>query len=265
MRTVTALILILLILPSTLWSGILITIAPHTDMVENVGHVNTIHYYFPEYSDDGQFNYRPYYTNHSIQLGITEEEYSESSERKPIRMYSKVNDYDSYIEPDDKYVQMVAKELRSQIDSREHDYTEAQIASVALMFVRSAVTYQYDENQYGWEEYYAFPMETLYTCRGDCEDVAILYVSIARAMGIDAVLVHFPHHVAGGVKLADWKGDVGEYSLMECTSKYNAPLYPPMDEGEIMTYSKSKVMFDSANQMWRKNLHDYLGWIHPRI
>ncbi len=69
--------------------------------------------------------------------------------------------------------------------------TNLQKAMVVLSFVQDSVGYQLDKDQFGTEEFWAAPLETLYSGFGDCEDTATLYVSIASALGLDVGYVMF--------------------------------------------------------------------------
>ena len=69
--------------------------------------------------------------------------------------------------------------------------TNMQRAIVVMCFVQDAIDYETDVSQYGTEEFWATPMESMFLGYGDCEDGAILFVSIASAMGIDCGFVTF--------------------------------------------------------------------------
>jgi hypothetical protein len=49
------------------------------------------------------------------------------------------------------------------------------------------------------DEYWRFPVETLYDETGDCEDTSFLFASVAEAMGYDAVILMLPGHAAVGI------------------------------------------------------------------
>ena len=53
-------------------------------------------------------------------------------------------------------------------------YTEA------ALWVDLNITYQLDSEQYGIREYWASPSEVLASRKGDCEDMAILYIEICK-------------------------------------------------------------------------------------
>lgn len=75
--------------------------------------------------------------------------------------------------------------------------TNLQRAMVVLSFVQDAIDYDSDLNLYGTEEFWATPSESLFLGYGDCEDGAILFVSIASAMGMDCGFVTFDSDHAG--------------------------------------------------------------------
>ena len=64
-------------------------------------------------------------------------------------------------------------------------------ANLVLKFVQLTTEYQYDYVYNGCEEYFKHPVVTMLEGRGDCEDTAILYVALMKAMGYDAVLLDY--------------------------------------------------------------------------
>ncbi len=77
-------------------------------------------------------------------------------------------------------------------------------ADFILAFVQGSVTYMTDQNQHGYSEYYAYPAETLYTKRGDCEDTAILCAALYKAAGFTSALLTLPGHMMVGVVLSSY-------------------------------------------------------------
>lgn len=53
----------------------------------------------------------------------------------------------------------------------------------------------------GCTEYWAFPMETIYTGYGDCEDTSILACALLSASGIPSTVLILPGHMMSGVLL----------------------------------------------------------------
>jgi len=88
--------------------------------------------------------------------------------------------------------------------------TSLERAQCVLNFVQS-IKYQYDTDFNGQAEYFKFPYETLYNLRGDCEDTAILFAAIIKAMGYDVVLLQLPGHMAAGIDVSGVSGT--SYSL----------------------------------------------------
>lgn len=68
-----------------------------------------------------------------------------------------------------------------------------------MEFVRN-IPYQSDYDLWGTSDYWATPTETLYLKAGDCEDRAILAVSIFIAMGLDGALLDYEHHIAPAIR-----------------------------------------------------------------
>lgn len=71
-------------------------------------------------------------------------------------------------------------------------------ADFILSFVHN-LTFVYDSVAYGYEDYWAYPAETLYRGAGDSEDLAILYASLCRAAGYEVGYVMLPGHTLAAV------------------------------------------------------------------
>jgi len=70
-----------------------------------------------------------------------------------------------------------------------------------LAFVRESIDYVLDHEQYGEREYFAYPIETLVSRAGDCDDHAILAAAILLLMNIDTIFIEVPGHVAIGIAM----------------------------------------------------------------
>jgi len=132
------------------------------------------------------------------------------------------------------------------------DLTEHQLCVVISAFVRTGICYAYDDELYGCADYAASPTETLYLGKGDCEDVSILFVSIARAYGIDAVLIGYGDHCTAGIRVSGWEGEntVDGYTVVECTApsphRYVREIYSPdCGEGRVLGQSAADRIADS--------------------
>lgn len=106
-----------------------------------------------------------------------------------------------YVTYDDKYILQLASEFRKMTS----EMTDLQRANFVLAFTQY-IEYQSDEVFVGYEEYWKYPVETLFDQGGDCEDTSILYCAIAEAMGYNTALLLFPGHMAAGIDLDNGSG-----------------------------------------------------------
>lgn len=81
-------------------------------------------------------------------------------------------------------------------------------------FVQEVVTYQYDVDTTGEEEYPRYPIETLYERQGDCEDTSILMAALLKAYGYEVGFIHLPGHLAVALRTSDDYSD-GPYVQMD--------------------------------------------------
>lgn len=77
-------------------------------------------------------------------------------------------------------------------------------AEFILAFVQECYSYSLDIKTYGRDEYYAFPMETIYHGTGDCEDTSILCAVLLSAAGYDAGVFMIPGHAIAAVSLESY-------------------------------------------------------------
>lgn len=75
-----------------------------------------------------------------------------------------------------------------------------------LKFVQS-IQYEYDIDGKGVREYYKYPAETIWEQKGDCEDHAILFTSLMRAMGYNVVMVNCVGHMTAAVNVVGGSGN----------------------------------------------------------
>ncbi len=125
----------------------------------------------------------------------------------------------SLVDPDDPYVRKVADHVLSETEGYPDDARKL----AALRFVGGAIEYVPDADLYGCEDFWAAPAQTLYLHAGDCEDSSALLCSVLLAMGYDALLLHFPGHVAVGVESdaeaeGAWEHGGKRYVLCESTT-----------------------------------------------
>ena len=111
---------------------------------------------------------------------------------------------------DDQYLEKVVSYLKTATAGMS---TQEQL-NVLLAFVDSdAIPYTSDSTAHGTDEYWQFPLETLFLKTGDCEDTSILYAALAKQMGCETALLLFSGHMAAGVYLPDYKMSDPGYSF----------------------------------------------------
>ena len=74
-------------------------------------------------------------------------------------------------------------------------------ANFILSFIQLNFQYALDENQYNASEYFAYPMETIFSGKGDCEDTSILADAIYMRAGFETAMVFLPQHAMAAVAL----------------------------------------------------------------
>ena len=111
-----------------------------------------------------------------------------------------------FVTYEDQYI----VELVGQIQTQCAGETDAYIAGVMLAFTQY-IEYQYDSDSMGTDEYWKYPLETLFDENGDCEDTSILFCAMAKAAGYDCALIIYSGHMAAGINIDGISGN-GYYS-----------------------------------------------------
>ena len=163
----------------------------NTDALEHSGYYMELH--------DTTYDWESPYLSpekNSFELHISQEEYIASFDDDRVRLSTSLIDCPTnMLDPGDPYVVQIADMLLKMTEGMD-EWTRA---TVALNLVQTIVDYTHDDVLYGVDDFWATPLETLYLKKGDCEDTSILLCSIYLAMGMDAVLIDLPHHVAVGI------------------------------------------------------------------
>jgi len=129
------------------------------------------------------------------------------------------NEHDSiYFTTDDQYIGFVATKLE------EYAYGHDSLwkAGLILSFVQST-EYVTDTVSRGQDEFWKYPVETLYDMNGDCEDTSFLFATIAKKMGYECCTMIFSDHMAAGIVVDGCSGyyydyDSKHYYYCETTS-----------------------------------------------
>lgn len=101
-----------------------------------------------------------------------------------------------FVTSGDPIVTAIAGQLRNM--SARAGFDEVGSINFALRFCQS-IQYSNDNTTMHADEYWRFPVETLYDETGDCEDLSFLFASVAEAMGYDAAILMLPGHAAVGI------------------------------------------------------------------
>jgi predicted transglutaminase-like cysteine proteinase len=159
---------------------------------------------------DGEFTWtfegRRYSLNITISTAAYEEYRNDPIQRYAYTIEEAVSMCDGYVTPEDPVIQ----ELAGMLGNYSATFSELRTANFVLSFVQS-IDYVEDDISVSRDEYWRFPVETLYDEMGDCEDKAFLYASIMEAMGYDAVILLFDGHAAAGISVAKATGSYYQY------------------------------------------------------
>ena len=104
--------------------------------------------------------------------------------------------YVDYGDREDAYITSIANYIGAMTIGRSDQY----IANVILAFTQY-LPYAYDIEVHGIDEYWQYPLETLFLYGGDCEDTSTLFCAIAEKMGYDTCIFIFDGHAAPGIRL----------------------------------------------------------------
>lgn len=179
---------------------------------------------------------------------------------KYYKKQSKKNTYKSYAQEhyDYLYLQEIAKKLK--VDADELGYKGLKLAEYLTAFVQQNIEYTKDPYNNGYD-YPKFPIETLMEKKGDCEDSAILLVTLLKIFGFDALLIRLPKHMAVGIsskKYSSYYSFEGkQYAYIETTNskreigempkEYKKVAAKLIKTPYINPYGKSKKSHRKAN------------------
>jgi hypothetical protein len=157
------------------------------------------------------------------------------------------------------YLQEIAKKLK--VDAHELGYKGLKLAEYLTAFVQQNIVYTKDPYNNGFD-YPKFPIETLMEKKGDCEDSAILLVTLLKIFDFDALLIQLPKHMAVGIsskKYGSYYSFGGkQYAYIETTNsnwgigkipkEYKRVSAKLVKTPHINPYSKTKRVFKEPNK-----------------
>ena len=158
---------------------------------------NTYHGLYDVYTDGPVTKtYQWSYSNQNYEatLNIVYSDYLEYKNRTISRSQGTTEHDVSFVTYEDPYID----ELVTQIQSQCVGKTDVYIANVMLAFTQY-IEYMYDSDSVGQEEYWKYPLETLFEENGDCEDTSFLFCALAKNAGYDCALILYSGHMAAGV------------------------------------------------------------------
>ena len=183
----------------------------------------------PVFSSDGIGSY----TDESFAIAISGQEYLESIGGEKVRNATSTVRTPASLLSDDRVIASITDYLEGFIA----DMPDLKRAIVIMTFVQDTIAYTSDSENYGTVEFWATPMETVYSGKGDCEDTATLFVNIASRMGLDVGFVAFDYadngHMSAAVKLTGgasvsggttFQMDGSTYAYVETASDVHVPL-----------------------------------------
>ena len=151
---------------------------------------------------------------YELQLNLSAWQYYEYKYNGVDRSPDYYDEASAFVTVGDPAVLEVATKLASIASAR--GFSQIERANFVLSFVQG-IDYSYDNVSAGQNEYWRYPLETLYDQTGDCEDTSILYAAIMEVIGNDVVLFLLPGHMATGISCP---GASGGYVSFESESYY---------------------------------------------
>lgn len=125
---------------------------------------------------------------------------------------------------DDDYNKSFISSIVSSLNNhfKEYGYSDSAILSWWVKFVQS-IPYEFDKDGVGYDDWPKYPLETLYQNSGDCEDHAILLLSILKELNYDCAALLLPGHCAVGLAAENIEGsyydmDGVKYYFIETTN-----------------------------------------------
>jgi hypothetical protein len=133
--------------------------------------------------------------------------------------------YTSFVTYDDPIVIELTEKLKAAFGS-DVSPGDSEFANFVLGYVQVCYGYPRNSNYidadaflYGQDEYFAYPVETIFQGQGDCEDTAILVAAILHVAGYDTAILILPEHAMAGVALEGYSPPTYNPLLYEVLSK----------------------------------------------
>lgn len=109
----------------------------------------------------------------------------------------------SFVTYNDDTIKTLSNKLENIAEKEE--FTDTNTVNFVLKFVQMNIDYKLDNETKKCEEYWKYPVESLVEKQGDCEDTAVLYASIIKALDYDVALLLY--------EIPDSKSDIGHLAV----------------------------------------------------
>ncbi len=134
--------------------------------------------------------------NYSATLNIRYSDFMEYRNDDISRSQGTTTHDVSFVTYEDPYIIELVGQIQAQCIGESDEY----IANVILAFTQY-IEYEYDSDSMGVDEYWKYPLETLYDENGDCEDTSFLFCALAKAGGYNCALILYSGHMAAGINI----------------------------------------------------------------
>jgi len=136
-------------------------------------------------------------------------------------------------------------------------------ANFIMAFIQICWYYTYDHDQYTGGtsgEYYSYPMETVYSGCGDCDDTTVLTASLFKGAGYKAGTYSLPGHAMAAVH-------IDNYEMPTYNSEYYVYMAYYIDDPDMLYYGCETTVdtFHSVGIAYRSSLYDENGELYKDI
>ncbi|MBP6021176.1 MAG: hypothetical protein KA502_01125, partial [Candidatus Methanomethylophilaceae archaeon] len=158
---------------------------------------------------------------YSLSTTFDYNEYKKYSDNKTVKRNASLDEYSvfsNYVVINDT-VSDISGKLASEykrVKGQNSDLTGQEYANFVLGYVQMCFYYppnsgsvSGDKMMYGYDDYFAYPMETIFYGMGDCEDTSILAAALFKASGYKVAMGLLPGHAVVGVSLTSYTAPSG--------------------------------------------------------
>jgi hypothetical protein len=171
---------------------------------------------------------------------------------RAVNNYNRISSFVTY---DDAAIIKLSNSLREAYGVNKNT-TDQDFAQFVLSFVQLCFDYPSSSNfvgadmyQYGHDEYFAYPLETIFYGMGDCEDTSILCTALLMALGYSGGVVIVPGHATSAVGLYKYAPEPYSSTFFEIIQQ---------TKGDI-TYYACETTIDSPQGIGLMNIYGYNG------